>query len=293
MRPLSILITGGNRGLGRATAELLARQGHRVLLAARDADKAAAAAAEICAVVPGATVEPYALDLASLASIRGLAAALGDAPLDVLFHCAGIMQQSPTRRLTADGFEETLGVNALAPLLLTSLLLPALAARSAASAARVVCVTSRLHRPGMRGPEVRFDFDDPELRRGYNPDLAYKNSKLALLWLTYELARRLPPRPITANAICPGFVPVTAAASARGLTRLLLRYVLPRMSFATSVPVAAGHLADMATGPALAGLSGTYWEDGARVESSPESRDPERARRFFEWACARVGVAAW
>jgi hypothetical protein len=64
------------------------------------------------------------------------------------------------------------------------------------------------------------------------------------------------------------------------------------MSFATSVPVAAEHLADMATGPALAGLSGTYWEDGARVESSPESRDPERARRFFDWACARVGVAA-
>lgn len=287
----TILVTGGNRGLGRATAEVLARGGHRVLLTARDAAQGASACASIRAAVPRAAVEALSLDLGSFDSIRRLAESLPDAPLDVLLHSAGVMQQSQVRRTTTDGLEETLGVNVLGPMLLTRLLLPRLAR---APAARVVCVSSRMHRPASRGVEVNFEFADPELSASYEPDRAYKNSKLALLWFTYELARRLPPRPITANALCPGFVPTTAAASARGLTRLLLRYVLPHMRFATSIATAAANIAELAAGPALEGKSGTYWEDGAQIDSSPESRDPEKARRFFDWACARLGVdAAW
>ena len=124
-----------------------------------------------------------------------------------------VMQTSPTRRLSGDGFEETLAVNVLAPFLLTGLLLPAL---ERAPSARVVTVSSRLRLPGSRGEPVDFDFEDPQLEHGYDPDRAYKNSKLAALWFTYELQRRLAPRPITSNAVCPGFVPATAAASTRG-----------------------------------------------------------------------------
>ena len=67
------------------------------------------------------------MDLSSLAQVRTFAETVvgRDGPIDVLFHVAGVMQQSPTRRLTADGFEETLAVNVLAPFLLTRLLLPA------------------------------------------------------------------------------------------------------------------------------------------------------------------------
>src|SRR5664280_1576820 len=121
------------------------------------------------------------------------------------------MQSSKNRRVTVDGYEETLAVNVLAPFLLTALLQPALA-RS--ESARVVAVSSRLHLLGSRGEPV--DFDDPQLQRGYNPDRAYKSPKLAVLWFTYELQARLALRPITANAVCPGFVPTTAAASTRG-----------------------------------------------------------------------------
>lgn len=288
-QPKTILLTGGNRGLGRATAEVLARGGHQVLLTARDAAQGAAARESVLAAVPSAAVEVLGLDLGSLDSSRRLAESLRDRPLDVLLHNAGVMQQSHARRTTVDGFEETLGVNVLGPMLLTRLLLPMLLL---APAARVVCVSSRLHRPASRGVAVNFDFADPELRSGYQPERAYKNSKLALLWFTYELARRLPPRPITANALCPGFVPTTAAVSTRGLTRLLLQYVLPHMPFATSAATAAEHIAEMAAGPLLEGKSGTYWEDGAQSDSSPESRDPDKARRFFDWACARLGMDA-
>jgi NAD(P)-dependent dehydrogenase (short-subunit alcohol dehydrogenase family) len=148
-----------------------------VVLVARTQAAAEAAAAEIRARNPGASVDPRAADLAWLAAIRALAAALVDdaGGIDVLFNIAGVLQTSPSRRVTADGLEETLAVNALAPFLLTRLLLPAL---ERPDTARVVNVSSRLHLPGSRGKPVGFDFGDPQLEHGYNPDRAYKNSNL-------------------------------------------------------------------------------------------------------------------
>ncbi len=285
----TILITGGGRGLGRATADKLAAAGHHVLLTARTPSAAETAALEIRQRHPGALVEPRAVDLASLSGVRAFATAQLklDGPIDVLFHVAGIMQQSPTRRLTADGFEETLAVNVLAPYVLTGLLLPALE-RSAA--ARVIWVSSRLHLPDSRGVPVDFDFDDPQLERGYHPERAYKNSKLAVLWLAYELQRRLPPRPITSNAVCPGFVPTTAAASAHGLKRRFMQVVLPHMPFATSVDAAAEALAFMAADPSIEGVGGRFFGECRPIDSSPESHDIASARRFWELASALTGL---
>ena len=230
----TVLITGGGRGLGRVTADKLAGLGHRVVLAARTPVAASTAANAILEHHPGADVRPCAVDLSSLGAVRRFGAErLEDgSPVDVLFHVAGVMQTSRTRRVTVDGLEETLAVNVLAPFLLTALLLPAL---ERAGSARVVSVSSDLHQPGSRGAPVGFDFDDPQLERGYDPDRAYKNSKLAVLWFTYQLSERLAPRPITANAVCPGFVPATAAASTHGLMRPIMCHVMPHLPFATSV----------------------------------------------------------
>lgn len=290
--PKTIVLTGGNRGLGRATAEKLARAGHRVVLTARDPAQGSRAADEIRAAVPGASVASRTVDLGSFAAIRAFAAALVEEGLaiDVLFHNAGVMQQSPTRRTAADGFEETLTVNALAPFLLTRHLLPAL---QRAASARVVCVSSRLHLPDSRGAPVDFDFADPQLTRSYDHDRAYKNSKLAVLWVTYELARRLMFRGITANAVCPGFVPATAQASAHGVTRLLLKYVLPHMAFARSVDEASDSLAWMATDPSLDGVTGKFFAEKKELASSPESHDAEKAGRFWRLACTCTGEPDW
>ena len=284
----TILITGGGRGLGRATAERLAAAGHRVLLTARTPSAAETAATEIRRRHPNAVVEPRDVDLASLSAVRTFAQAQldTDMPIDVLFNVAGVMQQSPTRRVTVDGFEETLAVNVLAPFLLTGMLLPGL---ERSTAARVVFVSSRLHRPDSRGVPVDFDFDDPQLERGYQPERAYKNSKLADLWLAYELERRLPPRPITSNAVCPGFVPATAAESAHGVKRRFMQVVLPHMSFAVSVDAAAAALAFMAVDPSIDGVGGQFFGECRPIESSPESRDTGKARRFWELAAALTG----
>lgn len=285
----TVLLTGGGRGLGRVTAEKLAVAGHRVLLTARTSVAAQTAVDQIRQGRSQLRVEPRAVDLSSLEQVRAFAtaqAARGDA-IDVLFHIAGVMQTSKTRRVTVDGYEETLAVNVLAPFLLTALLRPAL---ELAPAARVVTVSSRLHLPGSRGAPVDFDFDDPQLQRGYNPDRAYKNSKLAALWFTYELQRRLSGTSITANAVCPGFVPTTAAASTTGPMRLLMSVVMPHMPFATSVADATDSFTFMALDPSLDGVGGAFYGERHPVESSPQSRDVEQARRFWRLAEQLTGL---
>jgi len=199
------MITGGGRGLGRATAEKLARSGRRVLLVARTVEAADRAVREIRRDHPTAEVDALAVDLSSLDAVRSFAMSIIDSgtAIDVLFHVAGIMQQSHTRCVTVDGYEETLAVNVLAPFLLTGLLLPTI---GRSPSARILTVGSRLHLPDSRGRPVDFDFANPQLLHGYHPDRAYKNSKLAVLWFTYELQRRLGDRAITANAVCPGFI---------------------------------------------------------------------------------------
>jgi NAD(P)-dependent dehydrogenase (short-subunit alcohol dehydrogenase family) len=170
---------------------------------------------------------------------------------------------------------------------MTGLLLPLL---ERSPSARVVFVSSRLHLPDSRGVAVDFDFDDPQLERGYQPDRAYKNSKLAAVWLAYELQRRLPPRSITSNAVCPGFVPATASASARGLKRRFMEIVLPHMPFATSVDAAADSLAFMAVDPSIDDVGGRFFGERRPIDSSPESHDAGKARRFWELAAALTGI---
>jgi len=254
-----------------------------VILVARNPQSAERAAAQIRAATEQADIEAWAVDLASLSSIRDFAPRLLKevGQIDVLLNIAGVMQTSPSRIVTPEGLEETFAVNALAPFLLTRLLLPGL---ELSDAARVVNVSSQLHMPGSRGKPVDFDFDDPRLELGYNPDRAYKNSKLAVLWFTYELRRRLAPSTINTNAVCPGFVPMTAAASTTGAMHFLMLHVLPHMPFATSVRDATASFVFMAADPSLEGVGGKYFCDMKEIRSSPDSYDADKARRFWELA---------
>ncbi len=287
----TVLITGGARGLGKVTAGKLARAGHRVLLTARTQAGAEAAAKELSASAPGAPLQPRHVALDSLTSVRAFAEGLlaEGVTLDVLFNVAGVMQTNPVRQLSADGYELTLAVNALAPFLLTRLLLPAL---RRAPLPRVVNVSSRLHLPGSRGAPVDFDFDDPNLERGYGPDRAYKNSKLALLWFTYELQRRVGPGPLTVNAVCPGFVPATAVESShKPFEHWLMKHVLPHLPFATSVEDATDSLVFMAVDPSVGARGGRFFGEKKEIDSSPESNDEAKAKRFWELASKLTGLA--
>ncbi|GAC1345300.1 MAG: SDR family oxidoreductase [Acetobacteraceae bacterium] len=175
------IITGATGGLGYATAEGLARAGHRVMLTGRSAGRGAEALTRLRAAVPGAEAWFEALDVASLASVEAFARRVeAGGPIDVLVNNAGIMAL-PERQLTVDGFEQQIGTNYLGHFALTGRLLPLL---QQAPRARVVSVSSLAHR------KAQMDLDDLQGARRYAPMVAYQRSKLAMLIFARELQRR-------------------------------------------------------------------------------------------------------
>ena len=174
------VITGANGGLGLATAQILGSRGAEVVVAARNVDKAHAAAQSI----PGhdrGRVDVRRLDLSDLASVRAFADSLlaEGRPVDVLVNNAGVM--GVPHSLTPEGVELQLATNYLGHFVLTNLLVPALTDR-------VVVVSSREHRAGHKA----LDLDDLGWqRRPYRSFAAYGASKLADLVFMVELERRL------------------------------------------------------------------------------------------------------
>lgn len=175
------VVTGATSGLGLESSLALAKAGARVLMAARNAEKAERVRADVAEVATGPEPEVVALDLADLASVRAAAAEIAErAPrLDVLMNNAGVM--ALPHATTADGFEMQLGTNHLGHFALTGLLLPTLLA---ADAGRVVTTSSGAHKPG------RMRWHDLQWTSGYQRWAAYSQSKLANLLFAYELDRR-------------------------------------------------------------------------------------------------------
>ncbi|MET0829032.1 MAG: SDR family NAD(P)-dependent oxidoreductase, partial [Microbacterium sp.] len=168
----TVIVTGGNSGIGFESARAFAARGAHVVLAVRDEKKGQDAAATIA----GST-EVRRLDLADLASVREFAASwTGD--IRLLINNAGVMVPPLTR--TVDGFELQFGTNHLGHFALSNLLLPQITGR-------VVTVASSVHRSG------RIDFDDLNFtsRRYGGGSAGYAQSKLANLLFTLELQRRL------------------------------------------------------------------------------------------------------
>jgi NAD(P)-dependent dehydrogenase (short-subunit alcohol dehydrogenase family) len=177
------VVTGANGGLGLETARALAGAGAHVVMAARNQEKAAAAAADIRRSHPNASLEIVPLDLASLTSVRKAAETIAAAhpKIDILVNNAGVMA-CPERR-TEDGFEMQFGTNHLGHWAFTALLLVPLLR---ADAARIVTVTSTAHHMGRA-----VDPKNPHLVGAYGPWKAYGQSKLANFHFALGLQRAL------------------------------------------------------------------------------------------------------
>ncbi len=182
---VTVLVTGSTDGIGRQTALDLIDSGNRVIIHARNdqrAEEARIAVPAAAAVVVG--------DLASLAETQALAeAATGLGTYDAIIHNAGV-GGADERSVTEDGFERIFQVNVLAPYVLTCLM-PA--------PARLVYLTSGLQSQG----EVHLD-DLQFERRLWNGMQAYSDSKLWDVVLAFALARRWPHA--LSNAVDPGWV---------------------------------------------------------------------------------------
>jgi NAD(P)-dependent dehydrogenase (short-subunit alcohol dehydrogenase family) len=213
----TVVVTGGNSGIGFHTADALAAHGAKVVLACRDLIRAQAAVVRIQRR-RRSEVSAMPLDLSSMAALQQFAQSW-TGPLDLLVNNAGVMAP-PDPAKTADGFELQFGTNHLGHFVLTGLLLPALLE---SDAPRVVTVASIAHQAGTE--DVLDGNAGP-----YEPRRAYANSKLANLLFAIELDRQARARglPITSVAAHPGVAATGLFTDAEGMgANRVVRVVAP------------------------------------------------------------------
>jgi NAD(P)-dependent dehydrogenase (short-subunit alcohol dehydrogenase family) len=180
-----IFITGSADGLGAKAAQLLANEGHQVVLHARSEQRAADAMVR----VPKAQ-DTLIADVSTLAgcfTLAQLANAVGT--FDAVIHNVAVFHREDQGR-TADGYTPTFTINTLAPYVLTAAM---------ARPRRLVYLSSGMHTSG------RLDFDDlPWTRRKWDGTQAYSDSKLHDAMLAFAVARRWPQ--VLSNAVDPGWI---------------------------------------------------------------------------------------
>jgi NAD(P)-dependent dehydrogenase (short-subunit alcohol dehydrogenase family) len=270
----TVVITGANAGIGLETAVALAKAGAKTLITARDRVRGEAAVADIRVRSSHDDVDVVVFDLASLASIRDGAAAILQqcSRIDVLVNNAGLVLSD--RRETADGFEETFGVNHLGPFALTELLLERI---KQSAPARIVNVASTAHQGARKG----LDFDDLQSTRGYSGMQVYSKSKLANIYFTTELARRLEGTGVTVNCLHPGTVATGFArdGDASGILAFGIKVIKP---FILSAAQGARTSIYLASSPEVAGVTGEYFVKCRVRKPSRVAQDDEAARRLWK-----------
>jgi NAD(P)-dependent dehydrogenase (short-subunit alcohol dehydrogenase family) len=263
------LVTGATDGVGRVVARELARQGWRVLVHGRDRTRGEALAREIGQAGGRATF--LAADLASLAEVRRLADEVRQHTdrLDLLINNAGIgtAGNAPGRQTSADGHELRFAVNYLASFLLTRLLLPLL---KASTPARIVNVAS--------AGQQAIDFSDVMLTRHYSGSVAYRQSKLAQILFTIDLADELKGSGVIANTLHPSTYMNTTMVRQSGTTPI------------STVEDGAAAILQLAVGPALEGRSGLYFNVLRESRADPQAYDAGARRRLRALSLELTGL---
>lgn len=283
MRGKTIIITGANSGIGRATTVALLKSQGRVIMACRDMKRAEEAAQEIRVEIgldSGELVIKH-LDLASLKSVHSFCEDIykEESQIDVLINNAGIYQCPYTK--TEDGFEMQFGVNHLGHFLLTHLLMD-LMKKSAPS--RIIIVSSKLYKYG------EINFEDLNSEKSYDRAFAYSRSKLANLLFTCELASRLNETGVTVNALTPGIVRtnlgrhVNIPLLAKPLFSMVSRvfFKSPEQGAQTSVYLACS--------PDVEGVHGKCFADCKEQVILPKAANTEVARKLWDISEVMVGI---
>jgi NAD(P)-dependent dehydrogenase (short-subunit alcohol dehydrogenase family) len=265
------LVTGSTDGVGRVMAKRLAQDGMRVLVHGRDRRRGENLVAEIKAA--GGAAEFFAADFAALAEVRRLAGVVGKTAkrLDLLINNAGIGSAGPkgTRETSADGYELRFAVNYLAGFLLTDLLLPLL---KTSKPARIVNVSSL--------GQQAIDFTDVMLTHGYSGSRAYCQSKLAQIMFTIDLAEELKGAGVTVNALHPATYMNTTMVRRAGVTPM------------SSVEQGADAILNLATGAAIAGRSGLFFNGLQEARADAQAYDAAARQRLRRLSLELTGVGS-
>lgn len=276
------LITGATSGIGRVTALALAQRGYRVVLLARNAEKAAAVQAEIAARPGAPAAEILLADLADLGQVRYAAAQFNarHPRLDVLINNAGLILDAQ-RQTSPDGYELGLATNYLGPFLLTALVFDKLRQSRAARIVNVASEAYNLARPRL---------GDLQSARSYGAARVYANTKLFNILFTQELARRLRTHGIanvSTNALHPG---VIASGFGGQSGNWLARVIQLARPFLRTAEEGAQTSVFLATDSSVASVSGGYFSDKKAVAVRHSFNTPDNVRWLWEATEELVGV---
>jgi NAD(P)-dependent dehydrogenase (short-subunit alcohol dehydrogenase family) len=264
MKPIeqqTILVTGATSGLGRELAQALAKQGATIILHGRNPERCRETVREIRETTGNHGIQFYRADLSSLAQVQELARQVisGVTQLDVLVNNAGVGfgKDATKREVSQERHELRFAVNYLAPYLLTERLLPLL---KASSPARIVNVSSVGQSP--------LDFDNIMFTRGYSGVTAYRQSKLAMVAWTFDLARRLAGTGVTVNALHPASLMPT---------KMVLEAGWQTMS---SVEEGLNATLRLVVDPALENVTGEYFDGLSLAKANSQAYDRSVQQRL-------------
>ncbi|MBU0512904.1 MAG: SDR family oxidoreductase [Chloroflexi bacterium] len=278
------LVTGATSGIGEVTARALAQMGATVIAVGRDPQRGAATLDRIKKAAPNAQVEFMLADLSSQAQVRQLAQKFKRkySRLDVLVNNAGAW--ITTRQRSVDGIEMTFALNHLGYFLLANLLLDTL---KTSAPARIINVSSYGHEAG------RMNFEDLQFRQRYNGMQAYRQSKLANILFTYELARRLAGTGVTVNVLNPGLVATNFGLNNFGLNDGWLKSLLRRAYALVAISPEQGAQTAiyLSASPEVEGVTGKYFVKEKAVPSSPESYDKEAVLQLWQVSAELTGLS--
>lgn len=279
------MVTGATSGMGRVIARKLAQMGATVIIVGRSRERGIETLQRIVSATGNASVELMLADLSSQKEICQLAQQFKSRYqyLHVLVNNAGAWITS--RQESIDGIEMTFALNHLGYFLLTNLLLDTL---KASAPARIINVSSYGHK------RTKMNFDDLQAKQGYNGMQTYRQSKLANVLFTYELARQLAGTGVTVNAVNPGLVATRFGLNNFGVIPARIVNLLIRVYglVGTNAEQGAQTSIYLATSPNVEGITGKYFEKQTAVPSSEESYDPATASRLWQVSEAMTGLSA-
>jgi NAD(P)-dependent dehydrogenase (short-subunit alcohol dehydrogenase family) len=278
MRGKTVVITGATSGIGAVAARRLAEQGARIVIVARDRQRAADTLRDLRAVNTEQAHAAFYADLSRLAEMKRVGAEIAAAEprIDVLMNNAALLCTS--NRRTEDGLELMFATNHLSYFVLSNLLLERL---RAAGGARIVSTASNAHRRARRG----LDFDRLQDQKGMS---GYGMTKRCNILFTRELARRTSGTGVTANCLHPGFVATRFGNEARGALRPAL--TIAKRLFALSPEEGAKTMVYLASSPQVTGHSGGYYARCAAAEPSRAAQSDADARRLWQMSAEMTGI---